>query len=92
MEKKAELVEASIDNGGYKFKIDPQKLDDIEVIEALSDGKQNNLLPVIKGIIGDDEFANIKAYYVSKHGRMSITTDLTEVVEAIFTLFPKSQA
>lgn len=92
MEKKAELVEASIDNGGYKFKIDPQKLDDIEVIEALSDGKQNNLLPVIKGIIGDDEFANIKSYYVNKHGRMSITTDLTEVVEAIFKLFPKSQA
>lgn len=92
MEKKAELVEASIDNGGYKFKIDPQKLDDIEVIEALSDGKQNNLLPVIKGIIGDDEFANIKEYYVNKHGRMSITTDLTEVVEAIFKLFPKSQA
>ena len=47
MEKKAELVEASIDNGGYKFKIDPQKLDDIEVIEALSDSAQNNLLPVI---------------------------------------------
>lgn len=92
MEKKAELVEASIDNGGYKFKIDPQKLDDIEVIEALGDGKQNNLLPVIKGIIGDDEFANIKEYYVNKHGRMSITTDLTEVVEAIFKLFPKSQA
>ena len=88
MEKKAELVEASIDNGGYKFKIDPQKLDDIEVI----DSAQNNLLPVIKKIIGDDEFANIKAYYVNKHGRMSITTDLTEVVEAIFKLFPKSQA
>lgn len=92
MEKKAELVEASIDNGGYKFKIDPQKLDDIEVIEALSDSAQNNLLPVIKKIIGDDEFTNIKAYYVDKHGRMSITKDLTEVVEAIFKLFPKSQA
>lgn len=92
MEKKAELVEASIDNGGYKFKIDPQKLDDIEVIEALSDSAQNNLLPVIKKIIGDDEFVNIKAYYVNKHGRMSITADLTEVVEAIFKLFPKSQA
>ena len=61
MEKKAELVEASIDNGGYKFKIDPQKLDDIEVIEALSDSAQNNLITVIKKIISDEEFDNNKA-------------------------------
>ncbi len=55
---------------GYKFKIDTELLDDVELLEMI-DGIENGekpalIITLLKRLIGDDGYDAMKAYFVKK--------------------------
>lgn len=88
------LAHIKVDNGKLEFDIDPEVMDDIEVIEMLDnmDSKPGAVVGLLKRILGDDLYAKVKEHYTAEYGRMSISKHLGEVFQAVFEAFPKSQA
>ncbi len=92
--EETKLTHIKIDGGNFEFDVDPQVMDDIEVIELLGNLETDPsvVLKVVRLVVGEDNYKNIKAHYAKKYGRMSVSKHLTEVMNETFKAFPKSQA
>ena len=65
---KSTIKEIEID--GYKFTVDTDMIDDVESLEFIerieNKGQIAATLPLLKFILGDDEYRKMQAYFVSK--------------------------
>lgn len=87
-EQKDKLKKVEYD--GYKFAIDEDLLDDVELLEMI-DGIENEekpalIITLLKRLIGDDGYEAMKAYFVKKDGRFKMSK-LGEIYQAIFEGF-----
>ncbi len=70
-EKKADKKPADnlkqIEVGGYKFKVDTDMLDDVEIFELVdrieNKGQVAAIVPLLQFLIGEDEYQKMKAHY-----------------------------
>lgn len=79
-----------IEYEGFKFTIDEDVLDDVEVLEMI-DGIESGenptlLISVLKEFIGAEKYDEMKAYFVKKDGRFRMSK-LGDIYEAIFEDF-----
>lgn len=85
---KPELRDVTFD--GYTFKLDDNLLDDVEVLEMIdaveSQNKPGQVINLLKQLIGDDGYDEMKAYFVKKDGRFKMTK-VMKVYEEIFKGF-----
>lgn len=75
---------------GYKFNIDPEVLDDVELLEMI-DGIENGekpalIISLLKKLVGDDGYEQMKAYFVKKDGRFKMSK-LGDIYKAVFEGF-----
>lgn len=75
---------------GYKFKIDTDRIDDVEILDTIDAiENQKNLKEIIvflRFLVGDDGYDELKAYFVAKDGKFKLSK-LFEVYKAIFEKF-----
>ena len=87
-ETKPELREVTHD--GYTFKLNDDLLDDVEVLEMIDAVETQNqpgaVIRLLKQIIGEDGYTEMKAYFVNKDGRFKMTK-MMKIYEAIFEGF-----
>ena len=61
-----------IDVKGYKFMVDTDLLDDVDSLEFIEriehKGQTAVVLPLLKHIMGDEEFEKLKAHFVTADG------------------------
>lgn len=85
---KKELRDVTVD--GYTFKLDDTLLDDVEVLEMIdaveSENRPGVVIKLLKNLVGDDGYNEMKDYFVKKDGRFKMTK-LMKVYEAIFEGF-----
>lgn len=79
-----------VEYDGYAFTIDEESLDDVELLELI-DGIENGerpalIITLLKQLIGDNGYKEMKAYFVKKDGRFKMSK-LGEVYQAIFENF-----
>lgn len=80
-------VEITVDD--YTFKANIDLLDDVDTLEKLDDvqaGKVGEMIKLIKLVVGEDGYDQMKAHFVAKDGRMRIAK-LNSAFEAIFEKF-----
>lgn len=80
-------VEITVDD--YTFKANIDLLDDVDTLEKLDDvqaGKVGEMIKLIKLVVGEDGYDQMKAHFVAKDGRMRIAK-LNAAFEAIFKKF-----
>lgn len=80
-------VEITVDD--YTFKANIDLLDDVDTLEKLDDvqaGKVGEMIKLIKLVVGEDGYDQMKAHFVAKDGRMRIAK-LNAAFEAIFEKF-----
>lgn len=69
-EAKTMVKELEVD--GYKFTVDTDLLDDVESLEIIerieNKGQVAAVLPLLKIILGNEEYEKLKAYFVKKDG------------------------
>lgn len=69
-EAQTSIKEIEVD--GYKFNVDTDLLDDIESLEIIerieNKGQVAAVLPLLKLILGIEEYEKLKAYFVKKDG------------------------
>lgn len=73
----------------YSFEIDPDIIDDVEILEQLEttqNGGSVQLIAMTKKLIGKEEYDKIKAHFMEKHGKMRIST-LSLIFTKIFESF-----
>jgi hypothetical protein len=79
-----------ITHDGYTFKLDDTLLDDVEVLEMIdaveSQNRPGEVIRLLKQLIGDSGYAEMKAYFVKKDGRFKMTK-MMKIYEAIFEGF-----
>lgn len=75
---------------GYTFKLDDNRLDDVEVLEMIDAVESQNqpgaVIRLLKKIIDDSGYEDMKAYFVKKDGRFKMTK-MMKIYEAIFEGF-----
>ena len=74
---------------GFTFKLDTEKIDDVEVIEMagkIEEGQTAKIIDFVKFLLGEGVYNDMKAYFVAKDGKFKLTT-LMSVFEAIFENF-----
>ncbi len=85
---KGELKE--VDFEGYKFNVNTDLIDDVEVLELIDRIESKNqiiaVVDFLDYLIGRDEYEKMKAHFVEKEGRFKMTK-LMKVYEAIFEKF-----
>jgi hypothetical protein len=80
-------VEITVDD--YTFKANIDLLDDVDTLEKLDDvqaGKVGEMIKLIKLVVGEDGYDQMKAHFVAKDGRMRIAK-MNSAFEAIFEKF-----
>jgi len=80
-------VEITVDD--YTFKANIDLLDDVDTLEKLDDvqaGKVGEMIKLIKLVVGEDGYDQMKAHFVNKEGRMRIAK-MNSAFEAIFEKF-----
>lgn len=80
----------TVEFDGYKFDIDEELLDDVELLEMI-DGIENGerpalIMTLLKKLVGDDGYDKMKAYFVKKDGRFKMSK-LSGIYQAIFENF-----
>lgn len=90
---KSEIKDITFD--GYAFKLDMELLDDVELLEMIdaieNQSKPGVIIQLLRNLIGDDGYDEMKAYFVKKDGRFKMSK-LSSVYQAIFEDFdPKGQ-
>lgn len=79
-----------LEHDGFKFTVDTDLLDDVEVLELIDRIESKNqiaaILPLLDFLIGPDEVAKMRAHFVKKYDRFRITK-LTEIYEVIIDNF-----
>lgn len=85
---KGEIKTVTFD--GYKFDVNTDLMDDVEVVDLVDKIENNkNLKAIVEFLhylIGDDGYASMKNYFVKKDGRFKLTT-LSKIYIAIFENF-----
>lgn len=75
---------------GYKFKVDTDLLDDVEAFENIdrieNKGQVAAIVPLLKFLVGEKGYDDMKAHFVKKEGRFRVTK-LTKVYEVIIENF-----
>ena len=75
---------------GYKFKVDTDMLDDVEVFEQVERIENKHqltaIVPLLEVLIGKTGYQQMKEYFVKKDGRFKITK-LSKVYEVIINNF-----
>jgi hypothetical protein len=79
-----------IDFEGYKFQVDTEMLDDVELLEMI-DGIENGerpalIITLLKKLVGDAGYDSMKAYFVKKDGKFKMSK-LAEIYKVIFENF-----
>ena len=80
-------VEITVDD--YTFKANIDLLDDVDTLEMLDDvqaGKVGEMIKLIKLVVGEDGYDQMKAHFIAKDGRMLIAK-MNSAFEAIFEKF-----
>lgn len=89
-DKKEKNQVRDVEFDGYKFKVNDEALDDVEVLEMVDAIENENrtgvIISLLRNIVGEDGYKNMKAYFVKKDGRFKMST-LMKVYEAIFAGF-----
>lgn len=80
----------TIEFEGYKFELDTELLDDVELLEMI-DGIENMerpalIITLLQKLIGEDGYTQMKAYFVKKDGRFKMSK-LSGIYQAIFEDF-----
>ena len=87
-DKKNELREVQFED--YKFKVNDEALDDVEVLEMVDAIENENrtgvIISLLRNIVGEDGYKQMKAHFVKKDGRFKMSK-LMKVYEAIFEGF-----
>lgn len=88
--KEPENKVRDIEFDGYKFQLDEELLDDVELLEFI-DGIENGekpalIITLLEKLIGKDGYQEMKAYFVKKDGRFKMSK-LMEIYQAIFENF-----
>lgn len=79
-----------VEYDGYKFEIDEELLDDVELLEMI-DGIENGerpalIMTLLKKLVGEDGYEDMKAYFVKKDGRFKMSK-LSGIYQGIFENF-----
>jgi hypothetical protein len=71
---------------GYKFFVDTDLLDDVEAFELIdqieNEKKVVKIVPLLKFLVGDEGYEDMKAHYIKTEGRFRISK-LSEVYQVI---------
>lgn len=81
------LKDVTVD--GYTFKFDPEKIDDVEVIEMaakIEKGDAAKIIDFMVFLIGEQGYADMKNFYVTRDGKFKLTV-LMQIFEAVFKEF-----
>jgi len=84
---KKKLTELVVD--GYTFQADIDLIDDVETLETIEDiegGKVSQIITLVKKVVGEQGYEDMKAHFTEKNGRMQISV-LNKVFEVIFEKF-----
>lgn len=69
----AQSTVKEIEVRGYKFTVDTDLLDDVDSLEYIerieSRGQTAVVLPLLKHIMGNDEFEKLKAHFIAEDGK-----------------------
>ena len=83
-------TQTEVDFEGYKFMVNTDLLDDVEIvdlIERIEAGKSlKAIIEFLDYLIGHQEYIKMKDYFVAKEGRFKLTK-LTALYQAIFAKF-----
>lgn len=75
---------------GYKFKVDTDLIDDVEMLEVLDRIENKNqisaIVPFLHFLIGKDGYEQMKAHFTKKDGKFR-ATKLAEVYKVIINNF-----
>lgn len=75
---------------GYKFIVDTDLLDDVEAFEIIDRIENKNevtaVVPLLKFLIGEKGYDDMKAHFVKKEGRFRVTK-LSQVYQVIVADF-----
>lgn len=87
-EFKAEIKDIEYD--GYKFKVNTDLIDDVEVVDLIDkiENQQNMkaIVDFLKYLVGDEGYEKMKAYFVKKDGRFRLSK-LSAIYQSIFENF-----
>lgn len=96
VKKDAKLKTVAKPNGkeleidGYKFIVDTDLLDDVEAFEIIDRIENKNevtaVVPLLKFLIGEKGYDDMKAHFVKKEGRFRVTK-LSQVYQVIVADF-----
>lgn len=79
-----------VDIEGYKLTVDYDLVDDVDNLELINKIEQGGylygIIEFLQKIVGQDEYDNLKAYFVKKEGKLSLTK-LGEIYQKIFEQF-----
>lgn len=79
-----------IEFDGYNFTVDMSMLDDVEMLEILDRIENRNqigaIIPLLKLLITDKGYDDMKAYFVGKYGKFKATT-LVEIYRAMIAKY-----
>lgn len=80
-------VEITVDDYTLKANIDLlDDVDTLEVIDAVQSGQVGKIVTLVRLVLGDDGYLDMKAHFSKKDGRMRISK-LNKVFEAVFEKF-----
>lgn len=79
-----------IEVDGYKFEIDTDRIDDVEILDTIdaieNQKKLKEIITFLEFLIGVDGYRSLKEYFVKKDGKFKLSK-LFEVYQAIFEKF-----
>lgn len=79
-----------VDIEGYKLKVDYDLVDDVENLELINKIEQGGylygIIEFLVKIVGQSEYDALKAHFVEKYGKLSLTK-LGEIYQKIFEQF-----
>jgi hypothetical protein len=75
---------------GYSFKVDTERIDDVDVLDIIDDieSKQHmkSVITLLVYLLGQDGYDQLKNYFVEKYGHLKISK-LGDLYTAIFEQF-----
>lgn len=87
---KATTTTKEVDIDGYKLNVDYDLVDDVDNLELINKIEQGGylygIIEFLQKIVGLDEYNKLKAHYVEKYGKLSLTK-LGEIYQKIFEQF-----
>lgn len=84
MAKKKSKIES-----GFEFEIDPEALDDMEMVDALAEAQEGDALKisiVIKKLLGEDQRKKLYDHLRTDDGRVSVEACMDAIFEIIESL------